>query len=332
LILRIVSDGTMDGRVKPSHDGRMSKPKLLMIVSPKWKGLTEATLDNAELVLDGRDAYAPEAIDYVMSFTPPPGKIASLPRLKAAFCLGAGVDGFLSDPTFPRSVPLVRFVDRTLSAEMAQYLLMHVLIHHRRQRFFDGAQRDGRWRQETLPRRTEDTRIGFLGLGEIGRFAATRFADLGFAVSGWSRSRKTIAGLTTFAGEDELAAFLGQSDILICLLSLTRQTRGILAAKTFAALPKGAFVINVARGAHLVETDLIAALDSGQISGAVLDVFNDEPLPAASPLWHHANVTITPHIAAVSQTPVVLRYIRDGIAAFERGETPDTLVTIDTAY
>lgn len=311
---------------------KLLMPKLLMIVSPKWKGLTEATLDNAEVVLEGRDAYAPEEIDYVMSFTPPPGKIASLPNLKAAFCLGAGVDGFLADPDYPRAVPLVRFVDRTLSAEMAQYLLMHILIHHRRQRFFDAAQRDGHWRQQTLPRRTEDTRIGFLGLGEIGRFAATRLADLGFQVSGWSRSRKTISGVTTFAGNDELPAFLAQSDVLICLLSLTRATRGILNAEIFAALPKGAFVINVARGAHLVETDLIAALDSGQLSGAVLDVFGEEPLPSASPLWHHANVTITPHIAAVSQTPVVLKYISDGIAAFERGTVPDTLVAIDTAY
>jgi Phosphoglycerate dehydrogenase and related dehydrogenases len=310
----------------------MSKPKLLILVSPKWKGLMEANLDNAEVVLEGRDAYAPESIDYVMSFTPPHGKIASLPKLKAAFCLGAGVDGFLSDPDYPRAVPLVRFVDRTLSAEMAQYVLMHVLIHHRRQRFFDAAQRDGQWRQQTLPRRTEDTRIGFLGFGEIGSFAAKRLIDLGFDVAAFSRSTKQMPGLKSFSGDDQLPAFLGRSDILICLMALTRKTAGILNAKTFAALPKGAFVINVARGGHLVEADLIAALDSGHLSGAVLDVFREEPLPPTSPLWHHANVTITPHIAAVSQTEVVLKYVHDGIAAFERGERPDNIVDVDTAY
>jgi glyoxylate/hydroxypyruvate reductase A len=310
----------------------MSKPKLLMIVAAKWKGLTELPLDHAEVVVEGRDRYDPEAIDYVMSFTPPPGKIAALPNLKAAFCLGAGVDGFLADPDYPKQVPLVRFVDRTLSAEMAQYLLMHVLIHHRRQRFFDAAQQAGEWRQETLPRRTEDTRIGFLGFGEIGSFAARRMIDLGFQVSGWSRSPKTMAGLKSFAGDDQLDAFLGQADILICLLSLTSKTRGILNAKTFAALPKGAFVINVARGAHLVEPDLLAALDRGHLSGAVLDVFNDEPLQAASALWHHDKVTITPHISAVSQPAVVIRYIDDGIATFERGGVPSTLVDVATAY
>lgn len=310
----------------------MSKPKLLMIVSAKWKGLTEARLDNAEVIIEGRDAYDPASIDYVMSFTPPPGKIATLPNLKAAFCLGAGVDGFLSDPDYPKAVPLVRFVDRSLSSEMAQYVAMQVLIHHRRQRFFDAAQNAGEWRQETLDRRTEDTRVGFLGLGEIGSFTASRLIDLGFQVSGWSRTPKTLAGLKSFAGDDQLAAFLGQCDFLVCLLALTRQTRGILNAKTFAALPQGAVVINVARGAHLVEADLIAALDSGHVSGAVLDVFNEEPLPKASPLWHHDKVTITPHISAVSQPQIVLKYIRDGIAAFERGEVPDTRVDVHSAY
>jgi glyoxylate/hydroxypyruvate reductase A len=310
----------------------MSKPKLLMIVPGKWKGLTEARLDNAEVVVEGRDDYAPDSIDYVMSFTPPPGKLAALPSLKAAFCLGAGVDGFLSDPDYPRAVPLVRFVDRTLAAEMTQYLLLHVLLHHRRQRFFDAAQRAGQWRQATLPRRTEDTRIGFLGLGEIGSFAAKRLLDLGFQVSGWSRTPKDLPGLKSFASDAELDAFLGQADILICLLALTRQTAGILNAKTFAALPQGAFVINVARGAHLNEPDLIVALDSGHLSGAALDVFAEEPLPPQSPLWAHADVTITPHIAAVSQPQVVIDYIRDGIAAFERGETPANVVDVKTAY
>ncbi len=310
----------------------MSKPKLLMIVPQKWAGLAGTSLDSVDLILEGKDAYRPEDIAYVLSFRPPPGLVASLPNLKAAFSLGAGVDGFLSDPTYPKSVPLVRFVDRTLSAEMAQYTLMHVLIHHRLQRFFDEAQRQGVWKQKVLPRVTEDTRVGFLGLGEIGTFSARLMAELNFQVSSWTRSRKSHAGIKSFAGDGELDAFLAQADYLICMLSLTRRTHGILNAATFAALPKGAFVINVARGAHLNEKDLVAALDSGHLSGASLDVFEEEPLPATSPLWHNPKVTITPHVAGISQPEVVLRFVRDGIAHFERGEQPENIVDVERAY
>ena len=310
----------------------MAKPKLLMAVSAKWAGLANARLDNADVVMHGRDAYRPEDIDYVLSFTPPPGLIASLPNLKAAFSLGAGVDGFLSDPTYPRHLPLVRFVDRSLSAEMAQTVLMHVLMHHRCQRFFDDAQRAHQWRQQTLPRLTEDTRVGFLGLGAIGTYTAPLLVALGFAVSSWTAHRKDLPGIKSFAGDDELAAFLGQSDIFVCLLSLTRKTVGILDAARFAALPRSAFVINVARGAHLIEPDLVAALDSGHLSGAALDVFQEEPLPPQSLLWDHPKVTITPHIAAVSQPGAVLDYVRHGIVTFERGAVPTTVVDVETAY
>jgi glyoxylate/hydroxypyruvate reductase len=310
----------------------MTKPKLLMIVPQKWAGLAGSSLTGVEVFLEGKDAYQPDEIDYVLSFRPAAGLLARLPKLKAAFSLGAGVDGFLSDPDYPRQVPLVRFVDRTLSAEMAQFVLMQVLMHHRLQRFFDDSQKQHKWRQRVLPRRTEDTRVGFLGLGEIGAFTAFRVADLGFDVSSWTRSRKAMPGIRSFAGDGEMMAFLGQTDIVICLLSLTRQTAGILNARTFAALPKDAFVINVARGAHLKEKDLIAALDSGHLSGAVLDVFEEEPLPSASPLWDHPKVTVTPHVAAISQPPVVVKYVLDGIAAFERGETPENIVDVERAY
>ncbi len=303
-----------------------------MIVPQKWAGLAGSSLTGIDVFLEGKDAYKPDEIDYALSFRPAPGLLARLPRLKAAFSLGAGVDGFLADPGYPKHVPLVRFVDRTLSAEMAQFVLLQVLMHHRLQRFFDASQKEHKWRQRVLPRRTEDTRVGFLGLGEIGAFTAPRVADLGFAVSSWTRNRKTIPGIRSFAGDGEMGAFLGQTDILVCLLSLTRRTAGILNARTFAALPKDAFVINVARGAHLIEKDLIAALDCGHLSGAVLDVFEEEPLPADSPLWDHPKVTVTPHVAAISQPPVVVKYVLDGIAAFERGGRPDNIVDVERAY
>lgn len=312
----------------------MAKPNLLMIVPAKWSGLWTAKLDESSLniLVHGRDLYAPESIDYVLSFLPPPGLLKTFANLKAAFSLGAGVDGFLSDPDYPRRVPLVRFVDRSLSAEMAQYVLMQVLIHHRHQRFFDEAQAARKWRQMVLPRRTEDTRVAMLGLGEIGSFTAGRLMELGFPVSAWSRGRKNLPGLKSFAGDAELDAFLAQADILVCLLSLTRKTAGILGAKTFAAMPEGGFVINVARGGHLVEADLIAALDSGHLSGAALDVFGEEPLPESSPLWSHPKITLTPHIAAISQPAIAVQYVLDGIAAFEHGERPDNIVNVETAY
>jgi len=309
-----------------------NKPKLLMIVPVKWAGLAGSALGNVDVVVEGKDGYDPAAIDYVLSFRPAPGFLASLPNLKAAFSLGAGVDGFLSDPSYPRHVPLVRFVDRTLSAEMAQYVLLHVLVHHRMQRFFDGCQKEANWRQRVLERRTEETHVGFLGLGETACFTAGHLAELGFPVRAWTRSRKAVPGVTSFAGPEEMKSFLAKTDILVNLLSLTRQTQGILKAEVFAALPQGALVINVARGGHLVEADLLAALDSGHLGGAVLDVFEHEPLPQDSPLWRHPKVTVTPHIAAISQPAVVLAYVRDGIAAFERGENPATMVDINTAY
>jgi glyoxylate/hydroxypyruvate reductase A len=312
----------------------MAKPNLLMIVPAKWAGPWTAQPDDCavNILLHGRDAYAPESIDYVLSFRPPPGLLKTFPNLKAAFSLGAGVDGFLADPEYPKRAALVRFADKSLSAEMAQFVLMHVLIRHRQQRLFDNAQVKRQWRQRMLPRRTEDTRIGMLGLGEIGSFTARHLLELGFPVSSWSRDQKILPGLKSFAGDEELQAFLGRADILVCLLSLTRKTAGILNAKTFAAMPDGGFVINVARGGHLVETDLIAALDSGHLSGAVLDVFETEPLPEASPLWRHPKITVTPHIAAISQPSVAVKYVLDGIATFERGERPDHIVDVETAY
>jgi glyoxylate/hydroxypyruvate reductase A len=312
----------------------MAKPNLLLIVPATWSELWTAKPDGCAVnfILHGRDAYAPEGIDYVLSFRPPAGLLKTFPNLKAAFSLGAGVDGFLCDPDYPRRVPLVRFADQTLSAEMAQFVVMHVLIRHRWQRLFDDAQGERKWRQMMLPRRTEDTRIAMLGLGEIGSFTAARLIELGFPVASWSRGRKTLPGLKSFAGDGELTAFLRQADILVCLLSLTRKTAGILNAKTFAAMPDGGFVVNVARGGHLIEGDLIAALDSGHLSGAVLDVFEQEPLPETSPLWRHPKITVTPHIAAISQPAIAMQYVLGGIAAFERGEKPDNIVDVETAY
>lgn len=311
-----------------------TRPNLLMVVplawSPLW--LPHLSAANLNVFVHGRDEYKPEDIDYTLSFRPPPGFLKTLPNLKTIYSLGAGVDGFLADPDFPKQIPLVRFVDPQLSTEMAQYVVMHVLLQHRHVKAFEETQKQSKWAQMMLPRKTADTRIGILGLGEIGTMAGERLRDLGFPVSGWSRSRKTVDGIKSYTGEGEFAAFMGTSDFLICLLPLTEDTRGILNAKTFAMLPKDSYVINVARGGHLIETDLIAALDSGHLAGATLDVFQTEPLPDMSPLWKHPQIVVTPHIAAISDPRVAANFVIDGIVRAERGEKHSNTVDISRGY
>lgn len=310
------------------------KPTVLLLVPVYRAGEWAAPLSAAGIdsVVHGRDSYAPEAIDYVLSFRPPPGFLRTLPNLKVVFSLGAGVDGFLADSDYPRSIPLVRFVDNSLATEMAQYILLQVLMVHRSQRALDAAQKDVRWAQTMLPRRTADTRVGILGLGEMGVVSARLLVELGFSVSGWSRTAKTMPGVKGFAGLDALPSFLAQCDILACLLPLTPETRGILNAKTFAMLPKGAFVINAARGGHVVEADVIPAIDSGQLSGVALDVFETEPLPASSPLWRHPNVTVTPHLAAISELAPSVRMVVDGIRRHRAGEPLLNIVDLSRGY
>lgn len=310
------------------------RPSLLTVLPPAWESLWQTKLADGRLRLirHGVDAYDPADIDYVLSFRPPQGLLASLPHLKAVFSMGAGVDGFLNGGDYPAQVPLYRFCDPTLTGEMAQYVLLYALMHHRGVASFAEGQRLGDWRQAMMPRRTQDTRIGVMGLGEIGGFVAGRFAELGFPVSGWSRSRKSLHGIESFAGAAELEAFFHASDITVCLLPLTDDTRGILNAKAFAAMPEGGYVINVARGAHLVPADLIAALDSGHLSGAVLDVFETEPLPKQDPLWRHPKVTITPHVASISQPPVAADYVWTGIRQIESGHMPPDTVDVTRGY
>ena len=278
------------------------------------------------------DAYRREDIKYFSGFRPAPGFLKSLPNLKAVFSLGAGVDGFLRDPEFPKHLPLVRFVDPTLMHEMAQYVTMHVLIAHRSQRRFDEAQRQGKWDQAMLMRPSRDTRIGILGLGDIGGTIAASLLPFDFQLIGWSRSRKSVPGVTSFAGESELPHFLAQCDYCICVLPLTEETRGIMNARLFAQLPKGAWVINVARGGHLIEEDLIAVLDTGHLGGAVLDVFQTEPLPAESPIWRHPKITATPHIAGITDPRSALAYVTDCVRRCEAGQSLENVVDLDKGY
>src|SRR5689334_11356545 len=210
-------------------------PKLLFqgVGLPGWGALTKKdwAACGFEAVIANREEYDPADISYFCSFRPTPGLIKSLPNLKVIFSMGAGVDGFLRDPELPRHLPLVRFVDPTLIHEMAQYVVMHILMVHRGQRFFDSAQKEGQWRQRMLERPSRDTRIGMLGLGDIGTAIAESLLPFDFQLSGWSRTRKTVPGVKSFAGEKELPQFLSQCDYCVCVLPLTKDTQGVLNAK-----------------------------------------------------------------------------------------------------
>ena len=314
--------------------GQAGKPNVLFLLPPGWDALSKALFGHKAFnsFLHGKDHYAPQQIDYFVGFRPPHGFLKGLPRLKAIFSLGAGVDGFLRDPEFPRHLPVVRFVDETLQREMAQYVTMHALIIHRQQRAFDAAQRESAWKQRMLARPSRDVRIGILGMGDIGAVTAERLLMFDFQVFGWSRTRKAVAGVTSFAGQEELPKFLASSDIMVCMLPLTPETENILDAKLFAGLPQGAWVMNVGRGGHCNEQDLLAALDSGHLGGAVLDVFQTEPLPADSPFWTHPNVTVTPHIAGITDPRNASAFVVDCVARAETGAPFKNVVDLNRGY
>jgi glyoxylate/hydroxypyruvate reductase A len=260
----------------------------------------------------------PSEIDYALVWRPEPGLLASLSNLKLILSLGAGVDHILGDPQLPQDVPIVRLVDPYLTAAMSEYVTLQVLRLHRQDVDYRIQQEAEIWRE--LPQKNASERpVGILGLGEIGRHAGGKLASLGFPVSGWSRSVKTIAGFTTYAGAAGLAQMLGKTEILVCLLPLTSQTEGILCAQTFAALPVGTAIVNAGRGAHLIEEDLIPALDSGRLSAAALDVFREEPLPSGHPFWHHPRILVTPHIAGITNPATAAPIILDNIRRFEEG-------------
>jgi len=270
------------------------------------------------------------AIDYALVYAPPPGLLASLPNLKAIFSLWAGIDHLASDPELP-PVPVIRMVERSMTATMTAHVVQQVLDLHTQALDYRAQQVARLWRQRDLKAPWE-RRVGILGLGVLARDAAEKLAALGFDVAGWSRSPKEIAGIACYHGEAGLADFLARSDILVCLLPMTAATRGILDRSLFARLPKGAALVNCARGGHLVEDDLLAALESGQISAAALDVFNEEPLPPDHPFWVHPRVVVTPHVAAFSVPATAIESVAANIRRMAAGEAPLYVVDFERGY
>lgn len=301
----------------------------------RWQERFAKRLPDRSVVFVSADAPNLGDIAYAAVWKPPAGLLARMPNLRVVFNLGAGVDAVLGDPTLP-DVPLVRIVDADLTARMTEYVVLHVLMHHRRQLYLATCQREKRW-APGLQAAAHAMRVGILGFGNLGRDAADVLRRIGFQVAGWSRSPRAGNNIETFAGAEGLEPFLARTDILVCLLPLTPSTRGILNGALLRKLarngPLGAPVlINAGRGGLQVEADILAALDDGTLAGASLDVFETEPLPATSPLWSHPKVIVTPHNAADSDADALATYVADQIHAFERGEPLRNVVDRSTGY
>ena len=268
-------------------------------------------------------------VAFACVWLPPHGMLARLPKLKAIINLGAGVDHLLADPALP-AVPVARVAHADLTMRVTEYVALHVLTHHRRQRRYDAQQRERKWLVHDQPAASE-VAVGVMGLGVIGAHTAAALAGLGFKAAGWSRSPKTLAGIETFHGPAGLDTFLARTEILVCLLPCTSDTKGILNLALLRKLKRdgaarGAFLINAGRGPLQIDADIVAALDEGTLSGATLDVFQQEPLPQDSPLWSHPKVTITPHNAGDISPRVFAPQVMAQIECFERGLPLDHLI------
>jgi glyoxylate/hydroxypyruvate reductase A len=301
----------------------------------RWRDRFAARLTGRRVALWPDEVVDPAEVRYVAAWKPPPGLIATFPRLEAVFNLGAGVDALLADQSLP-PVPIVRVATDDLTARMAEYVLLHVLIAHRRQRELDACQASEHWSPKDQWA-AKDLRVGVMGLGVIGADSARKLAMIGFDVAGWSRSPREAEGVRCFAGADGLGPFLGRTDVLVCLLPLTDDTRGILDRPLFARLARdgklGAPVlINAGRGGLQVEADILAALDEGTLGHATLDVFETEPLPSGHPFWRHAKVTVTPHNAADSDPDAISAYVARQIERYEAGEALDNVVDRRMGY
>ena len=288
-----------------------------------WRRALEALLPTHRIaMLD--EPFDRASVRYAVSWRHPPGALKALPNLQAIFSLGAGVDHVFADPALPDK-PIVRIVDPDLTERMSEWVVMHALVHLRQLRRYERQQRERVWTDDDDQPKAGDIQVGVLGLGVLGQDAAAKLKTLGFRVAGWSSTPKSLPGIACFSGPDGLKRLLGQTDMLVVLLPLTEATRGIVNAALLAQLRQGGplggpILINAGRGGLQVEADIIAALDSGALHGASLDVFEREPLPKDSSLWARPDVYVSPHNAAVSSPQAIAAFVARQIEAHERGE------------
>jgi glyoxylate/hydroxypyruvate reductase A len=301
----------------------------------RWKGRFDDVCPDRRVMLSADAKLDPADVHYAAVWKPAPGELAAFPNLRVIFNLGAGVDALMADSSLPK-VPLVRVAVGDLTRRMTEYVVLHVLMHHRQELYLRACQREKRWEPRSQwP--AGAISVGILGLGTLGSDAAEALRHLGFRVSGWSRSSKEIEGVECFHGQAQLDTFLRRTDILVCLLPLTPDTRRILNRKLFSKLnrnnPMGAPVlINAGRGGLQAEADILECLDDGTLGAASLDVFANEPLPPASPFWSHPKVILTPHNAADTDPDEISKYVARQIEHFEAGGALENVVDSARGY
>ncbi|MSO77112.1 MAG: glyoxylate/hydroxypyruvate reductase A [Alphaproteobacteria bacterium] len=261
----------------------------------------------------------PAEIDIALVWRPAPGTYRRFPNLKAILSAGAGVDGIKTDPELPPGVPVARLVDPWMANAMAEFVLHWVLHYGRRFDAYADQQRRQEWRELDEEAPFDRARVGLLGCGQIGGVIARQLMAIGCAVAGWTRRPQDLGPIENFPGPAGLIPFLRRSDYLVCVLPLTPETQGVLNRRALAWLPNGAVVINIARGAHLVEGDLLAALDSGHLKAAVLDVFAEEPLAAGHAFWKHPAIVVTPHIAGTTNPVTAAAQVAENIRRIRAG-------------
>lgn len=274
--------------------------------------------------------HDPAAIRYLAAWNPPADLIASLPDLEVLFSIGAGVDQFDME-RLPPHIQVVRMIEPGIVAGMVEYATMAVLALHRDLIPYRAAQAEQSWSPIKLVP-AEQRRVGVMGLGQLGKAVLGALAPFGFALSGWSRSAHAVEGVTCHSGAEGLDAFLAGCDILVCLLPLTPDTRGILCRDLLSRLPRGAMLLNAARGGHLVAEDLLALLDEGHLSAAMLDVTDPEPLPAGHPFWRHPRILLTPHVASMTRADSAARALIANIRRHQAGEPMDGVVARSRGY
>lgn len=295
-----------------------------------WKSALKNAVPNVE-VYNYLEKHPVEKVKMALVWKPPMGVIKNYPNLECIASSGAGVDFLFEDKTLPTAIPITRVVDEYLAQDMSEHVIGLVFSYLKNFNQYKHDQINKIWKPLGY-RRIKDLTVGIMGLGALGTVLAADLVKFGFKVNGWSQSAKYLKAVDTFSGQENLRNFLGATQILVCLLPLTNATTGILNKQLFNQLPKGAHIINVARGGHLVDEDLIEMLDNGHLSGASLDVFHQEPLSKKHPFWEHEKINMTPHYASVSDTASVVPQIIENYRRLASGEELLNLVSTSKGY
>ncbi len=295
-----------------------------------WKKALQA--HSPDVTIYGfNDPHPKEEVTMAIVWKHPQGILANYPNLQCISSFGAGVDFIFDDPGLPKGIPVTRVVDPFLASDMSEFVIAQIFSYLKNLKHYALEQEQRIWRPRPY-RRISDVTVGIMGVGALGSVLAQDLLQLGAGVRGWASSAKKETAYPIYKGNEGLGVFLKACNILVCLLPLTAETRGILNKKLFESLPAGSFVINVARGGHLVDEDLLQMLNSGQLSGAALDVFHEEPLPEDHPFWEHSSIHLSPHIASVSDVESVVPQLLVNYQRLQHGKSLLNLVSPNKGY